>query len=191
MRSAQTPRGRSDQAGSQSNRFRRARGERGVALVEFAIIAPFLFLILFGIIEFGWAFFQNLDVRHGARETARLAAVNYPDTSTTCTPGGSGSCNDTLRTTLLTEACTRMDKGSGIQIRAFRTTGPQDASTNYEIGDTITVQVRKDLEQITGFLAPFLNNVKLKSNIDIRIEQPARWASLGTAGDGNGWFSCP
>lgn len=171
-------------------RRKRTTGEKGVALVEFAIVAPFLFLILFGIIEFGWAFFQNLDVRQGARETARLAAVNYPDTSTTCTPGGSGSCNDTLRTTLLTEACKHMSKPKGVEVRAFRTSGPQEPSTNYEIGDTITVQVRKDLQQITKFLSPFLNNIKLSSNVDIRIEQPARWTSVGTAGDSNGWFTC-
>ena len=52
------------------------RGERGASLVEFALTAPFLILLLLGIIEFGWAFNQNLDVRHGARETARLVDVN-------------------------------------------------------------------------------------------------------------------
>jgi Flp pilus assembly protein TadG len=169
----------------------RGRGDKAAALVEFALVMPLLFLLLFGVIEFSWAFFQNLDVRHGAREAARLAAVNYPDTSTTCTAGGAGACNDTLRTTLLTEACKHMDDASsGVQIRAFRTTGPQGPSTNYEIGDTVTVQIRKDLDQLTGFLAPFLNNVTLKSNVDIRIEQPARWTSAGTTADSNGWFTC-
>ena len=55
----------------------RGKGDEGAALVEFALIAPILFLLIFGVIEFGWAFSQNMDVRHGARETARLAAVNY------------------------------------------------------------------------------------------------------------------
>ena len=57
-----------------AQRGRRPR-ERGAVLVEFAIISPVLALLLFGVIEFGWAFSQNLDVRHGAREAARLAAV--------------------------------------------------------------------------------------------------------------------
>ena len=52
--------------------------ERGANLVEFAILAPLLIMLLFGIIEFAWIFAQNLDVRHGAREGARLAAVNFP-----------------------------------------------------------------------------------------------------------------
>ncbi|MGQ0833075.1 MAG: TadE/TadG family type IV pilus assembly protein, partial [Microthrixaceae bacterium] len=41
----------------------RGKRDRGAALVEFAIIMPIFFLLVFGIIEFGWAFFQLLDVR--------------------------------------------------------------------------------------------------------------------------------
>jgi Flp pilus assembly protein TadG len=50
--------------------------QRGATLVEFAIIAPILFALLFGIIDFAWMLGQHQDVRHGAREGARLAAVN-------------------------------------------------------------------------------------------------------------------
>lgn len=55
------------------------RGQRGSTLVEFAVLAPLLFLLIFGIIEFGWAFAQFNDVRHGAREGARFAAVDSGD----------------------------------------------------------------------------------------------------------------
>ena len=44
-----------------------------------ALVAPFLLLLLFGIIEFAWVFGQNLSVTHGAREGARLAAVDFGD----------------------------------------------------------------------------------------------------------------
>ncbi|HET6665119.1 MAG TPA: TadE family protein, partial [Acidimicrobiales bacterium] len=44
--------------------------------MEAAIVAPFLFLLIFGIIEFGWVFYQYQDVRQGAREGARIAAVD-------------------------------------------------------------------------------------------------------------------
>ena len=46
----------------------RARGERGASLVEFAILAPLLIVLVLGIVEFGWLFSQNNDVRHGPRE---------------------------------------------------------------------------------------------------------------------------
>lgn len=50
--------------------------ERGANLVEFAVLAPLLIILLLGIVEFGWLFGQVNDVRHGAREGARIAAVN-------------------------------------------------------------------------------------------------------------------
>ena len=52
-------------------------------LVELGLIAPFLFLIVFAIVEFGYGYGQSLDVRHGAREASRLVAVNYRATAVT------------------------------------------------------------------------------------------------------------
>jgi hypothetical protein len=56
-----------------------ARGRaaaRGQALVEFALVAPLLFLMLFGIITFGtWVFYQQ-QLTNAAREAARYAAIH-------------------------------------------------------------------------------------------------------------------
>jgi len=58
------------------------RDQRGTALVEFALIAPFLFLILFGIIDFGRALNYYNQVTQLAGQGARAAAVNrMPDGS--------------------------------------------------------------------------------------------------------------
>lgn len=48
----------------------------GQNLVEFAIVAPALFLFIFGIIEFGWAFYVYSELTNAAREGARYAAVH-------------------------------------------------------------------------------------------------------------------
>ena len=50
------------------------RSERGANLVEFAMVAPFLILLLVGVVEFSWTLATNLDVKQGAREGARLTA---------------------------------------------------------------------------------------------------------------------
>ena len=55
------------------NRLR--KNESGQTLVEFALIASLLFLILFGIIEFGRIFHAYLVVTSAAREGARKAAI--------------------------------------------------------------------------------------------------------------------
>jgi Flp pilus assembly protein TadG len=52
------------------------RNENGQALVEFALVAPLLFLILFGIIQFGIAFMHSVTLTDAVRAGARKAAVS-------------------------------------------------------------------------------------------------------------------
>jgi Flp pilus assembly protein TadG len=137
------------------------RKEQGVALVEFALVAPLLFLLLFGIVEFGWAFVQYLDVRHGAREGARLAAVNYQL---------AGATGTTQADQIIDETCARMDSAENATI----TVTVPGTST---IGSRARVQVSSDLDTLTGFLDGFLGGVTLTSDVDIRIEQEATWVT--------------
>jgi Flp pilus assembly protein TadG len=53
-----------------------ARDERGVSLVEFALVLPVLALLLFGMLDFGKAFNYWIDATHLANEGARWAVVN-------------------------------------------------------------------------------------------------------------------
>ena len=55
---------------------RRLRGERGAAIVEFALILPFLCLFIILILDFGRAFNYWITTTHLASEGARLAAVD-------------------------------------------------------------------------------------------------------------------
>ena len=50
--------------------------ERGVALVEFALVAPLLLILLFGMLDFGRTFNYWIDATHLANEGARWAVVN-------------------------------------------------------------------------------------------------------------------
>jgi Flp pilus assembly protein TadG len=52
----------------------RSGDERGSALVEFALIAPIVFLILFGIIEFGFIFKDSLTLTYMTRAGSRTGA---------------------------------------------------------------------------------------------------------------------
>lgn len=56
--------------------LRKLRGERGAALAEFALVAPLLFLLLFGMLDFGKAFNYWIDGQHLSNEGARWAVVN-------------------------------------------------------------------------------------------------------------------
>ena len=59
-----------------SGRWSAARDERGVSLVEFALVLPVLALLLFGMLDFGKAFNYWIDTTHLANEGARWAVVN-------------------------------------------------------------------------------------------------------------------
>lgn len=58
-------------------RFRRA--EEGQALVEFALVVPFLLVFLVGIVEFGRAWNLHQVLTDAAREGARRAVVFNPN----------------------------------------------------------------------------------------------------------------
>ncbi len=146
---------------------RRGReGERGASLVEFALLLPLLIVLIFGIIEASWAFAQHNDIRHGAREGARLAAVDY---------GNLAQVGQ--------EVCDRMDlvyPATNPQV----TLTPQGADGN--IGGLGQVTVQGNLRTLTGLLDGFFGGIQLRSTVEFRLEQPvgasdvAQWWGGGT-----------
>lgn len=69
----------------------RSLAERGQAMVEVALLLPFVFILLMMVIEFGFLMWTNLNVNASAREAARFAAVGNRvgngDDSTDCGAG--------------------------------------------------------------------------------------------------------
>ncbi len=55
--------------------------ERGAAVVEFAIILPFLMLLLMGIIEFGLLFYNQQVLTNASREGARSGIARFDENS--------------------------------------------------------------------------------------------------------------
>ena len=56
-------------------RTRRARGDRGAVLAEAALTLPLVFMFIFGIIEYGLVFRDDLTVTNGSRDGARAATA--------------------------------------------------------------------------------------------------------------------
>ncbi len=145
--------------------------QRGASLVEFVLIVPILVGILFAIVEFGWVFYQVLDTRHGAREGARLVAVNYSPND------NSGSQQ---RDDLIAEICLRLEEPGLSRVSlTFENASDTDA------GDMATIRVERDLEQLTNFYAEFLNNLTPSSEVTFRLERNAGWSAT------SGLTDCP
>jgi Flp pilus assembly pilin Flp len=134
------------------------RSDRGANLVEFAMVMPFLLLLLIGVVEFSWTFATNLDVKQGAREAARITAVNEPS-------GG--------ETFLAAEICDRMDlvgDDPNTEIQWVSDGSP-------EVGEGVTLTVRTPHATLTGFLDwAFAGITHLESSVEIRIEQEPDWS---------------
>lgn len=139
---------------SRTSRHADSHGERGAALIEFALIVPFVLLLVFGIVEFSWAFSQQIDVRHGAREAGRLVAVGFGDSAS-----------------IANRACEGMDLSGGQSITFSGAGGA--------VGDRATVRVTAPLRTLTGFLDWALPG-EVSSQIQIRLEQDGDGWSNGT-----------
>ena len=57
------------------------RNRRGAAAVEFAIVAPLFFLLIFGMIEFGRMVMVQQIITNGSREGARIAVLDGTSTA--------------------------------------------------------------------------------------------------------------
>jgi len=125
--------------------------ERGAALVEFALVLPILLMVALGIIEFGFALSQQLDVRHGAREASRMVAT---DDYT------------------LSDACSRINLATGSTITL--------AGAGGGIGDEAAVTVAAPLQELTGFFTGWLP-ANLTSEAKVRIEQDPNWSNGSSA----------
>ena len=108
---------------------------------------PILLVIMLGIVEFGFALSQQLDVRHGAREASRMVAT------------------DDFH---ITEACDRMDLADGAVITLSGATGV--------VGDEATVRIEAPVQSVTGFFAGWLP-ASLTSEVRVRIEQDPSWTN--------------
>jgi hypothetical protein len=68
-------------------------GERGQALIEFALVLPLVLILIFGVIDVGKAVSYWNDETHLANEAARYVSVNNSGDSnwSTCVPNGGNS----------------------------------------------------------------------------------------------------
>jgi Flp pilus assembly protein TadG len=143
------------------------RDERGTALVEFALIAPFLFLILFGIIDFGRALNYYNQVTQLAGQGARAAAVNRNPDGTAITSGSS------LQNQLVTTYTAQPELKNGEVVCITQ------VPTN--VGDPVTVKVsyRFHFLPLVGAAAGALGGLTLSSTETERAEVVPRTYATG------------
>jgi Flp pilus assembly protein TadG len=145
---------------------------------------PVLFLLLFGMIEFGLNLNDYEAVRQGVRDGARQAVVaDY----------GTGSCAPTTNTAAGNSAAVRCTtrKASGVTNLAVKVVVTnQNGDTDFNT-DKVRVCAQVKAQSITGLLAPFLSDVYLRSSVEMRAEKNLTLAnSEDPAPSGGNWSWC-
>ena len=53
------------------------KSQAGQAMVEMALVLPILVVLVGGILDFGWLFYNKISLNNAAREGARYAVIHY------------------------------------------------------------------------------------------------------------------
>ena len=135
--------------------------ERGASLVEFAVLAPLLLILVLGIVEFGWLFGQNNSVRHAAGEAARVASVNG-GSSVSSSDIAQVACNDLLGSGGITS----------LQVSVTSNPPAGDIGAAGSVTVEVGVQSLSNAPIISSFVPSTLNETAI-----FRLEQPKTWGN--------------
>lgn len=159
----------------------RRPGERGQALVEFALVSPVLFLILFAIIQLGFLLGGQLGLVNAVRDTARAAATYR--VSDAATAG-----------TACTALATQLDRTLSAQLPGYTSSRMTRTATyswvgsagNYSVVLTLDVRYRHSLfiplvgNLLDGADGTSDNTLALTAREVMRIENPPLTTTGGT-----------
>src|SRR6056297_2066121 len=108
------------------------KNKKGQAMVETIFVLPLLFLLIFGIIEFGRIYFTYSILSNAAREGARYAAVHEP-----------ADYDDAIER-MKKVASTLSLKDDDIEIS--------------DVGENVLAKVTYELEMITPIVGPMISD---------------------------------
>lgn len=138
-------------------------------MVEIAMVLPLFLILIYGIIEFSFAFAQNNELRALAREGARIAAVQ--------------SISSQDITDQLCDRIQLLDAASfGFKADGADDNGASPAGSQGSIGE---VYAEASVRTLTGFFDGALSGVSLTSTSRFYVERPldaaaAWWGPTGS-----------
>lgn len=148
---------------------RRLRGERGVAMVEFALVVPLLLLVAVGLLQFGRVFYYWITTNHLANEGARWAAVDCAPATSGCGLGA-GNLQQYIYDNAGISGNTELQSGAGSGLKVC-------IIPPVSVGDPVTFKVQKRFT----FLPYGLGAMKVDINGSSTMKAEFFRASGGTA----------
>ncbi len=135
----------------------RRRTQQGAAAVEFALIAPFLLLLVFSMVQYGFYFWAAQGGSTATREAARRAAV-----------GDLVTCSE-FRAYIRDRIGSLGDAEHATISRTY-TNGPGNIDPDVEVGDLVTVRVAFDSQDFNLPFVPFVDDGRVVGTAEARVE---------------------
>jgi len=151
------------------------RHGRGQGLVEFALILPFLLLLMLGIIEFGYIFTVYSGMFNAARAGVRHGIVNPKDTAGIVTNTRSKVILADLNQVYITVA---YDNGPE--------TTPFTDTEQVQVGDRVLVHLTYNLPTLTPVIQPIVSTLHVEAEAARTVTSLGEIASFIDGGDGDG-----
>lgn len=146
--------------------------DQGVALVELALLLPFLAILVFGAVDFGRYFQAWNETKNAAREGA-LYAERFPMQQTR----GSAPC--TFPNNITDKATQELEQNSAdtsftVTVSPAVAGGCEEAvdpsTATIQPGDTVTVTVTRHVELITPIVAAIIGDIDITARVQATVQ---------------------
>jgi hypothetical protein len=156
-------------------------------VIEFALIAPLLFLLIMGMIDFGNIYSNQISLRQGVREGARQGAVkNWGTTSCTLNSfNGTPPSSDIQNLMCTVKNRIGITPSSNIYTKVV-------FDPSYGLNNGLIVCAQMQAQSLSGFTTQFISGVYLKTKVEMNVEQAAATETAGeeAAPSGTNWNWC-
>jgi Flp pilus assembly protein TadG len=130
----------------------RIRSRRGQAMVEFAMVAPLFFLMVFGIIEFGRIFYVEMTLQNAMRQAGRFAVTGNDVVS-----GVKTDRVDAIIMIAQRAAVGLTDQGT-VTVSAIDASGAITPNSAGGPGDTVRISLTANMGIITELVSQYFPN---------------------------------
>jgi Flp pilus assembly protein TadG len=141
------------------------KNQKGAAIVEFALVAPLLILLVVGLCEFGLLWYNSQVIINASREGARAGIARAADASDTTTSSGIKYIVDTYCSNRLITF-----GGSGLPVTSFPNGDDNMDTTAKPFGVDFSVQVTYDYSFLVPSLFGFVTPKTIKGRTLMRME---------------------
>ena len=161
-------------------RRRGDRRERGLVMVEFALMVPVLVMFVFGIVDLGRAYSLRNRLINAAREGGGFAQ-NFPQrVDSTCDP--TNSFADIIDKTIHEDTSLGLAPPPSSDVTVARTPAGSSTATAYTgcsqtfgAGDTVTVTTHKQFTVLTPLVSWIVGGtITLKGTDQVAVQCPAQ-----------------